>query len=87
LIEPVALNEATTLEALNEATTLEALNEAMTLEALNEATTLEALNEATTLDPGLRRDDGDNFTVATTTTVIPAHAGIQRRSNFRSLDF
>jgi hypothetical protein len=25
-----------------------------------------------TLDPSLRRDDGGNFTVATTTTVIPA---------------
>jgi hypothetical protein len=25
-----------------------------------------------TLDPSLRRDDGGNFTVASTTTVIPA---------------
>jgi hypothetical protein len=30
-----------------------------------------------TLDPGLRRDDGGNFTVATTTTVIPAQ-GVKR---------
>jgi hypothetical protein len=33
-----------------------------------------------TLDPGFRRDDGWNFTVALTTTVIPAKAGIQRLS-------
>ena len=32
-----------------------------------------------TLDPGLRRDDVGNFTVASKTTVIPAQAGIQRR--------
>jgi hypothetical protein len=31
-----------------------------------------------TLDPGFRRDDDGNFTVASTTTVIPAKAGIQR---------
>ena len=31
-----------------------------------------------TLDPGFRRDDGGNVKVASTTTVIPAKAGIQR---------
>ena len=36
--------------------------------------------KAKTLDPGLRRDDGGNFTVASKTTVIPAQAGIQSRS-------
>jgi hypothetical protein len=35
---------------------------------------------AKTLDPSLRWDDGGNFTVASTTTVIPAQAGIQRLS-------
>jgi hypothetical protein len=29
------------------------------------------------LDPGLRRDDGGDFESASTTTVIPAQAGIQ----------
>lgn len=30
-----------------------------------------------TRDPGLRRDDGGNFTVAPTTTVFPSQTGIQ----------
>jgi hypothetical protein len=35
-------------------------------------------DKLTTLDPGFRRDDGGNFTVASTSTVVPAKAGIQR---------
>jgi hypothetical protein len=42
------------------------------------------VSKAKTLDPGFRRDDGGNFSVVTTTTVIPAQAGIQRLSSFIS---
>ncbi len=38
---------------------------------------LVTFEKAKTLDPGLRRDDGGNFTVTSKTIVIPAQAGIQ----------